>query len=708
MAGTASPDAVIAATLQRANSVLVTGYETQLLKILNEGEAFAAKRLSAAKRGSLRGRATEAQAAIYHAQMKVAVQYVEKRLVGLTDVQSLRALRSGIGHTVKLMTTLEKDFAGLAQPVKLDVTNIRDAVSDQLKPTMLQQHRTSMNRYGTAMVDDFTRVIRQGIMAGVSDAEMIQGLIHKAPPDLAERLSAAEPKWFPEPKAGFRQRQYWAERIVRTEKANAYNSANLASIHNMRGKFPDLQKKILATFDMRTAWDSVSVHGQIRPVNDYFRDGAGREYLRPPARPNDRETVIPWRTVWKERPGTAPVPQAEVKQVLPPPPPLQKPDKPPKVKARKKPTATRAAKVQRAMRAALQAKKARAKQRLVLPKPKPKPKPKLTPKNPEFHTKKLLASGKGYTEAEARQRGWGDAMVERARDLPVEESFQKLESIFSERAWMAPRGIHTMLNEKVMRTRGKIKKIGDLLDNATGEHEISAVRAFAAVSGHMGTITKRGKFKIGAKHNPDQKKAVAFYEGMADASLAVPTKDTHKFRRSKKRAAHSVWTDFKRTKVVKMDITYDAPDVLIHEMGHGMEALKAMKLEGVELEAALLKPDLKKRGRDRVQKGSSEWEGLQSSIDFRERRSEGALLKLRDMTGNKKHKYSEVARKAKKGKEYTSPYVGREYGLAASNEVFAMGIQSLYKNPIHFMRTDPEHFMLTLGQLRTRTNVAIQ
>lgn len=94
--------------------------------------------------------------------------------------------------------------------------------------------------------------------------------------------------------------------------AYAYNAANQATISTAKVvDFPDLQKKILAHFDNRTAPDSIYVHGQIRPVAGLFHDGAGREYLHPPARPNDRETVIPWRPVWHELPATAPAPPEE-------------------------------------------------------------------------------------------------------------------------------------------------------------------------------------------------------------------------------------------------------------------------------------------------------------------------------------------------------------------------------------------------------------
>jgi hypothetical protein len=96
--------------------------------------------------------------------------------------------------------------------------------------------------------------------------------------------------------------------------AYAYNAAGLNTMQGFRNTdFPDMQKKILAHFDSRTAPDSIAVHGQIRPLDGYFMDGAGRQYLHPPGRPNDRETVIPWRPHWGELDSTDPPDDAEIR-----------------------------------------------------------------------------------------------------------------------------------------------------------------------------------------------------------------------------------------------------------------------------------------------------------------------------------------------------------------------------------------------------------
>lgn len=306
-----SADAVLAIVLGRANRVLTRGYKTNLLQILRDGEMQAAERLRAISRGSLAGRFTEAQAVAYRAQMALVVRYTQERLKGLTDDQARLAIAAGIRHTTMLLNGLEKGFKGVAAPIRLDT----DLITERTLSSQLIRNASSVERYGEAMVREFERQIRNGMMTGVSQADMIRAIIRTAPKGIARQLNEVTPAWFPEP-TGLRSKQYWAERIVRTEKANAYNSSNLATITESRNTdFPDMQKKILATFDPRTAYDSMGVHGQVRPLGAYFRDGAGREYERPPARPNDRETVVPWRSSWPETKMTRPVPKAEQRAV---------------------------------------------------------------------------------------------------------------------------------------------------------------------------------------------------------------------------------------------------------------------------------------------------------------------------------------------------------------------------------------------------------
>lgn len=91
--------------------------------------------------------------------------------------------------------------------------------------------------------------------------------------------------------------QRWrAERIVRTETLNAYNSAFHQTLLSARdsGFASDVQKTCIVTLDARTAQDSMRLVGQVRDLEEAFVDGQGRRYTHPPGRPNDREKEVPW------------------------------------------------------------------------------------------------------------------------------------------------------------------------------------------------------------------------------------------------------------------------------------------------------------------------------------------------------------------------------------------------------------------------------
>lgn len=304
-------------TIRQARTLITQGKGTELLRLMKEADADLGKRLvkAATERGGKFGdRFTDAKMIAFKNQISTVTSYVEKRLTGMTHEKVMSSIRIGTAHTVKLIKAFEKDYAGIAESVRIDHTRIFNNVGQKLTPSLLSRSRASVERYGRVMVRDFDLVMQRGIAQGLTQSEMIDKLISKAPPKLAAYLHHNEPRSFPDPKTGYMRKRYWAERIVRTETANAYNAANLASIEESRNEFPDMGKKILAIFDKRTAIDSMYVHGQIRGVDELFHDGAGREYLRPPARPNDRETIVPWRMPWKETAATKPKSLTEIKK----------------------------------------------------------------------------------------------------------------------------------------------------------------------------------------------------------------------------------------------------------------------------------------------------------------------------------------------------------------------------------------------------------
>lgn len=139
------------------------------------------------------------------------------------------------------------------------------------KETLLQRSETSIARYG--------QEVARSVQVALSLAPTTQATLEET---TARVMGAA-------------QAQRWqAERIARTELAHAYNASHLDSLRAARTVIPGLKKTCIVTLDSRTALDSRKLIAQVRELEDYFEDGAGRRYLHPPGRPNDREKEVAW------------------------------------------------------------------------------------------------------------------------------------------------------------------------------------------------------------------------------------------------------------------------------------------------------------------------------------------------------------------------------------------------------------------------------
>lgn len=139
--------------------------------------------------------------------------------------------------------------------------------------TVIERYPRSIEAYGQAVAAQVQGALSSTILSQASSARTVE---------LIQRALDSE--------------TWRAERIVRTETHAAYNAAHLEGLRRVRdeGTIPNLRKSALVTFDRRTAADSLPMQGQVRELEDFFSDGAGRRFLHPPGRPNDREKEIPW------------------------------------------------------------------------------------------------------------------------------------------------------------------------------------------------------------------------------------------------------------------------------------------------------------------------------------------------------------------------------------------------------------------------------
>lgn len=231
---------------------------------------------------------TAASAMAYRQVNEWSVLGLMGRLLRLLRSSGTITMATALQRHAEMVRDLDEIHLGRHRPRRITQAAMMSKALRGTKASLLGQHESSVRSYGRQMITSMETRMRAGMLDGRSQYEMV-----------GELQTYTRERW-----------RAW--RIVRTENANAYNAVTQASLEQERREGEPTLKKILAHFDARTAPDSVYVHGQIRPVDGLFVDGAGRRYKHPPARPNDRETVIPWYADdWEEDDFSRPKPPRE-------------------------------------------------------------------------------------------------------------------------------------------------------------------------------------------------------------------------------------------------------------------------------------------------------------------------------------------------------------------------------------------------------------
>lgn len=233
--------------------------------------------------GSADGQLSGGQIVVLIGLATLAVERAVALLNVRLDIQRRHGLASAATDTHAMVSGMESLVGNHTSFARAALHRTMETMG--FGETLLATQRASVERYGVALIQELNKVLYAGIRDRLPQREVVSqvsGLL-------------VEKKW-------------WAERIVRTETARAYNAATDLAIGAYNAAGTPLHKKIIAFFDNRTAYDSVFVHGQVRATGEYFMDGAGRQYLYPPGRSNDREVIIPWGTRWPEGSRTRAIP----------------------------------------------------------------------------------------------------------------------------------------------------------------------------------------------------------------------------------------------------------------------------------------------------------------------------------------------------------------------------------------------------------------
>lgn len=237
-----------------------------------------------------------------------AARRMRERLRALHASYVTRAMRNGERESLRAVAVMETLLGRRPVVLRLD-----DRELGALSADLESSHVAAVTRVVQRMRDRFGAIVAVATAIRAKVVRVIQvlttgtrGAVSAVLPGARATGSRAVER--PLPGGIVASARGRLTRIVRTEIARAKNLAAGAIVAILARRFPDFRKKIVATWDARTAYDSKFVHGQIRRVDETFLDGAGRVYLLPPARPNDREVVIPWRLGWPETSATRPRP----------------------------------------------------------------------------------------------------------------------------------------------------------------------------------------------------------------------------------------------------------------------------------------------------------------------------------------------------------------------------------------------------------------
>jgi hypothetical protein len=201
-----------------------------------------------------------------------------------------------VGGYIDYLNAAENKFRGISQPLALDEAAVFEAGIQGARASVLRRLASSgepvvnadgevhpakqgvLERYGLSTVEEFEGIFQRGLLGKASIADIRSQLVEASP--------------FLQGKPAF-----WAERIARTEMIGASNRAQWEANREADDQLGDMCKILAATFDDRTAADSFAVHGEIRRPDEPFETWYGL-MQHPPARPNDREIIVPHRISW--------------------------------------------------------------------------------------------------------------------------------------------------------------------------------------------------------------------------------------------------------------------------------------------------------------------------------------------------------------------------------------------------------------------------
>lgn len=208
-------------------------------------------------------------------QLNAALQQLKSQTAqALAGVHKKAVMRSYV-DAKKWLQWHDRKYLGSATPLRFDVLSYLTE-EDQF---LINRYQKSLSYWGRRTSDAMRELLQDQVLIGKNWADAAKYL-KKNIPALAGK------------------KQWMVERVAATEMAAAYNGTTWKAMMAENTPGNPMNKKLVATFDNRTAADSRALDGQTVPVGQPFTNVDGRSYMYPPNRPRDREIIVGVRPSW--------------------------------------------------------------------------------------------------------------------------------------------------------------------------------------------------------------------------------------------------------------------------------------------------------------------------------------------------------------------------------------------------------------------------
>lgn len=232
-------------------------------------------------------------------QLDDTLKLIQRELPESTVVDlkrgSKRALKTGIKNTQAMIREGEKKFRDAVPSLRIPVAK----VLTRAESTLIGRHERQGSRYAGRVGDRIRQELAVGVIRGEGVDQMARRLIgatrfehlKSRPSKVADAIADR----------AFFKNQADAERLVRTELANAYTEAQLESLDEANEDDPGWMKRWDAANDKNTCDICAALDDQIVGLHENFKGGV----QGPPIHPNDRCCIVPHRSDWG---GGSPLP----------------------------------------------------------------------------------------------------------------------------------------------------------------------------------------------------------------------------------------------------------------------------------------------------------------------------------------------------------------------------------------------------------------